>query len=149
LGRSRGGFSTKINLICDRNGLPITVEIAPGQAHESPRLIPLVDTICVRSSGAPKRRPRKLAGDKGCSSEKNRTGLKARKIIPVIAHRDNESGRQEETFDREAYRERNIIERLIGWMKELRRIATRYEKLASHYLGMLKLGMIRQYLKTE
>lgn len=124
------------------------MEITAGEAHESPRLIPLVDSINVRSSGAPKRRPEKLAGDKGCSSKDNRRDLKTRRIISVLAHRDNESGRDEETFDREAYRERNIIERLIGWMKELRRIATRYEKLGVHYLGMLKLGMIQQYLKT-
>lgn len=87
-------------------------------------------------------------GDKGCSSQQNRTELQARRIVPVIAHRDNEFARQEETFDRQAYRQRNVIERLIGWMKESRRIATRYEKLAVHYLGMLKLAMIRQYLKT-
>lgn len=124
------------------------MEVTAGQAHESPRLIPLVDTIEVASSGAPKRRPEKLAGDKGCSSKDNRQELKARRITPVIAHRDNESERDDATFDRETYRQRNIIERLIGWMKELRRIATRYEKLAVHYLGMLKLGMIRQYLKT-
>lgn len=135
-------------MICDKNGLPIAVEITAGQVHESPRLISLVDTIKVPTSGAPKRRPEKLVGDKGCSSDANRQGLKARKITPVIAHRDNESGRDEETFDRESYRERNIIERLIGWMKEFRRIATRYEKLAVHYLGMIKLGMIWQYLKT-
>lgn len=128
--------------------MPITVEITPGQAHESPRLIPLVDSVAVRSLGAPKRRPEKLAGDKGCSSQNNRAELKARRIEPVIAHRDNESGRDEEAFDRETYRERNIVERLIGWLKESRRIATRYEKLAVHYLGMLKLEMIQQYLKT-
>lgn len=124
------------------------MEITAGEAHESPRLIPLVDSIHVRSSGAPKRRPEKLAGDKGCSSKDNRRDLKTRRILSVLAHRDNESGRDEETFDREAYRQRNIIERLIGWMKEWRRIATRYEKLGVHYLGMLKLGMIQQYLKT-
>ncbi len=41
-----------------------------------------------------------------------------------------------------------MIERFIGWARELRRIATRYEKLAVHHPGMLKLGMILQYLKT-
>ena len=135
-------------MICDRNGLPITVEITAGQVNESPRLIPLVDQIEVPSRGAPKRRPQKLVGDKGCSSDDNRRQLRLRRIAPVIAHRKNESGRRREPFDRESYRERNIIERLIGWLKEARRIATRYEKLAIHYLGMLKLGMIHQYLKN-
>lgn len=111
-------------------------------------MIKLLESIRVPSAGAPKRRPDKVAGDKGYSSHEIRDWLKAHRMTSVIAHRDNESGRDDETFDRQAYRDRNIIERCIGWIKELRRIATRYEKLAVNYLGMLKLGMIRQYLKT-
>lgn len=123
------------------------MEVLPGQAHESPRVIPLVDTIEGSASEESPDQPEKLAGDKGCSSQKNRDQLKQRGIDPVLPHKENESNRDEESFDREAYRERNIIERCIGWLKELRRIATRYEKLAVHYLGMIKLGMIQQYLK--
>jgi transposase len=62
----------------------------------------------------------------------------------VIAHRQNEA--RPEEFDRAAYRERNLIERCVGRLKEFRRIATRYEKLALHYLGMLHLGMIVLWL---
>ena len=51
-------------------------------------------------------------------------------------------------FDREAYRQRNVVERCIGWMKENRRVAIRYEKLAINYLGMLKLAMIQRYLAS-
>lgn len=148
LGRSRGGFSTKLHIVGDGAGLPIAIEVSPGQSHESTWVIPLLDSVRVRSSGAPKRRPEKLAGDKGYSSGPIRDWLKAHRITPVIAHRQDESGREDESFDRQAYRDRNVIERCIGWIKELRRIATRYEKLAVNYLGMLKLGMIRQYLKT-
>ncbi len=52
-------------------------------------------------------------------------------------------------FDRQAYRQRNVVERCIGWLKENRRVAVRYEKLAINYLGMLKLAMIQRYLTTE
>jgi len=52
-------------------------------------------------------------------------------------------------FDREAYRRRNVVERCIGWLKENRRVAVRYEKLATNYLGMLKLAMIKRYLAAE
>ncbi len=69
-------------------------------------------------------------------------------IDPVLPHKENESNRNEESFDREAYPDRNIIERCIGWLMELRSIANRYEKLGVHCLGMLKLGMIQQDLKT-
>lgn len=139
-----------MHVVCDGNALPIAVDLGPGRTHESTRLIPLADSIRVRragSRGAPKRRPKKLAGDKAYSSGDIRDWLERHKIEPVIAHRDNESGRDDESFDRDSYRRRNVIERFIGWTKELRRIATRYEKLAVHYLGMLKLGMILQYLK--
>lgn len=51
-------------------------------------------------------------------------------------------------FDAERYRGRNVIERLAGRLKECRRIFSRFEKSAVNYLGMLKLGMIRFYLKA-
>jgi hypothetical protein len=49
-------------------------------------------------------------------------------------------------FDREAYRRRNIVERLIGWPKESRRIFSRYEKTAKTFGGMITVAFIRQYL---
>jgi len=49
-------------------------------------------------------------------------------------------------FDREAHRQRNVVERCVGWLKENRRVAVRYENLATNYLGMLKLAMIQRYM---
>jgi len=51
------------------------------------------------------------------------------------------------SYDRARYRERNVIERCVGWLKECRSVATRYEKLAVHYLGMVQLAIIERYLK--
>ena len=51
------------------------------------------------------------------------------------------------SYDPERYRGRNVIERSIGWLKECRSLATRYEKLAIHYLGMVQLAIIERYLK--
>lgn len=107
-----------------------------------------MDAIRVPTRGAPRRRPSRLAGDKAYSAPAIRRWLRSRHIIPVISFRRDEPARSQSTFDRTSYRKRNAIERCVGWIKELRRIATRYEKLAIHYLGMLKLGMIRQYLKA-
>lgn len=59
----------------------------------------------------------------------------------MIARRSNES-RQGTRFDRQAYRERNRIERTINRLKQFRRIATRYEKRAENYLAMLTIGAI-------
>ena len=52
-------------------------------------------------------------------------------------------------FDKEAYRRRNIIERLIGWLKESRRIFSRFEKTAKNFGGMLKMAFILQYLRYD
>ena len=91
-------------------------------------------------------RPAKFAGDTGYSAGWVRQFLQERGITPVIAHRRNET--RPAAFDHEAYRQRNLIERCVGRLKECRRIATRYEKLGLHYLGMLHLGMILLWLGT-
>ena len=65
--------------------------------------------------------------------------MREHKIKPVIAHKKNEQARKGR-FDRKAYRRRNIIERCINSLKWFRRVATRYEKLATHYLGMVSLA---------
>ena len=72
--------------------------------------------------------------------------MNKRGIEDVIPSKSNEI--RDLYFNKRAYKRRNVVERCIGWLKELRRIATRYEKLAVHYLGMVKLGMILQYLKN-
>ena len=124
----------------------IAVGLSPGQVHESTQFEPLMDSIEIHSVGGPaKRRPGKVAGDKAYSAAHVRDWLARNRIEAVIPHRANEVGR-EEPFDRESYRRRNIIERTIGWLKEFRRIATRYEKLALHYAGMITIGMILQYV---
>jgi transposase len=71
------------------------------------------------------------------------------KIKPVIPHKENEKARRDGRvkFDREAYRGRAVVEQCVGWLKEFRRIGTRFEKLAVHFHGMLQLAMIRRYLK--
>ncbi len=133
-------------MVCDSEGWLIVVRLSPGQVHESTQFEGLVESIEVRSLRGPaKRRPERIAGDKAYSAGHIREWLSAHRIGDVIPYRDNEAGR-DGPFDRDSYRRRNIIERTIGWLKEFRRIATRYEKLAVHYLGMIKLGMILQYL---
>lgn len=97
--------------------------------------------------GRPRTRPAALAGDKGYSYAHVRTALRRRGIRAVIPRRSNQPRRGPDTFDREAYRERNIIERCVGWLKECRRVATRFEKLAVNFLTMLKVAIIERHLK--
>lgn len=50
-------------------------------------------------------------------------------------------------FDRELYRRRNVIERLVGWLKECRRVFSRFEKTAVNYAGMVTIAIIQRYLR--
>ncbi len=74
--------------------------------------------------------------------------LARRGIVAVIPRRrDQRPGDQRHRpFDRVAYRERNRVERLINRLKQHRRVATRYEKRAGHYLAMLTLAAVLLWL---
>jgi transposase len=79
--------------------------------------------------GRPRLRPATMVGDKAYSSRSIRLALRKRGITPVIPTKVNE--RRQPDFDHEAYRQRNIIERLINRLKNFRRIATRYDPKGS------------------
>jgi transposase len=115
--------------------------LTAGQRHEQAALEHLLDQGAIRRQGRgrPRLRPRRVAGDKGYSSPTARGRLRHRGITPVIPTKSNEPC--DPTFDREAYRLRNRIERLINRLKQFRRIATRYEKRGVNYLAMLTIGM--------
>ena len=95
--------------------------------------------------GRRRRRPKKLAADKGYSCERVRRWLRRHRVTPVIPTKSNQM--PEAHFDRQAYRGRNVIERCVNWMKENRRLGTRYEKLAVSFQVMAKLAMIRRYFR--
>jgi transposase len=85
-----------------------------------------------------------LVGDKGYSSRRYRRYLRRRGIRLTIPRRSNQPGGG--PFDRETYRQRNRVERLINRLKQFRRIATRYEKRAAHYQAMLTVATILLWL---
>jgi len=99
--------------------------------------------------GRPRKRPRRLAGDKAYSVKRIRDWLRAHGIQAVIPRKENESLRHDQrtVFDKDTYRRRAVVEQCVGWMKECRRIGTRFDKLAVNFHGMLQLAIIRRYLK--
>jgi transposase len=119
--------------------------------HDSTRVESVLDSVAIpQPLGRPRQRPLRLAGDKGYSYPRVRDWLRAHGITPVIPQRDdqrkNHQGRPI-AFDKQAYRRRSIIEQTIGWLKECRRIGTRFEKLAINFLAMMKLAMIQRCLR--
>jgi transposase len=120
----------------------MTFILTPGQRHEALVLIPLMaqGPVKRRGPGRPKRRPKRLIGDKAYSSRAIRQYLRRHGIRLTIPRKRGEH--RTGPFDRRVYRQRNKIERLINRLKQFRRIATRYEKRAANYLAMLSLATI-------
>lgn len=135
----------------DGKGLPLIVEVTAGQVHDSKRIESLLDTsVTLRHLGRPGRKPKRVGGDKGYSYPRVRNWLKARHMQPVIPMREDQLAQCKGSpppFDKRAYRRRSIIEQVIGWLKECRRVCTRYEKLAVSFLAMIQLAIIQRYLR--
>jgi transposase len=109
----------------------------PGQAHDAPLLGRMLDASA-RAGVIDE-----VVGDKGFDGDPQRHACLDRGVLPQVPNRANRIDPW--PFDREVYRERNRVERLIGKLKQFRRAATRYEKLKETFLGLihLALGFIR------
>jgi len=124
--------------------------VTAGQVLERTRAESVIEQAL--NSGVARRRrkngkrcqPRKLVGDKGYSAAELRDWLTDRGIQPVIPHKANEAARLAASFDAEAYRQRSVVEQCVGWLKEYRRIGTRFEKPAVNYHAMLQLANVAQ-----
>ncbi len=153
LGRSRGGFSTKIHIVCDANGLPLHFHLTAGQTHESTVfdiLLEGADQKVFDHDGNPVAWPIALAGDKGYRADWIDDYLLELGIKPVIPSKVNEDQESRPVeFDREVYRDRNVVERLIGWLKESRRVFSRFDKTAKNFGGFIKMAFIHRYLNLE
>lgn len=116
-----------------------------GQRHEQTMFEPLMEQRVVKRQGRgrPRLRPDRVAGDKGYSGRRIRRYLRRRGIGGVIARQKRE---RRVRFDKNAYRQRNVVERLVNRLKQFRRIATRYEKRAVNYLAMLTIAAITLWL---
>ncbi len=128
LGRSRGGFSTKIHVACDGLGKPVKIILTPGQDHDitqGPALIAGCDAT-------------KIIADKGYDSDAFIADIEARAAEPVIPPRGNRV--TERGYDKEEYKKRNVVERFINVIKQCRRVATRYEKTARNFLAVVTLA---------
>jgi len=146
LGRSRGGYSTKLHFLTDGQGIPIGVTATAGQRNEAPEFENVMNA-CLINTFRKAKRPEALAADKAYSSKAIRHYISKLGIEDVIPTRTNESSN--ETFDKGKYRQRNIVERAIGWIKEFRRVATRYEKIIDNYLAMVKIAITRMLINWD
>ena len=150
LGRSRGGWTTKIHALVDHVMRPVGVIVGPGHAGDNPQLVPLLDDY----HGVHASRRFHLLADKAYSHPSTRARLRARRIPHTIPERSDQQNRRKAKgshggrppkFDQERYAERNTIERGFGRLKQWRGIATRYDKYALTFLGGVLLAATLQY----
>ena len=107
-----------------------------------------IDEQLIDEEGEPIAWPVALAGDKGYRADWIDEYLLDLDITPVIPSKSNENrDTRPVEFDKDAYRDRNIIERLIGWLKECRRVLSRFEKTAKNFAGMIRMAFIQRYLR--
>lgn len=130
LGRSKGGFSSKLHAACDALGNPVRFFVTAGQRSD---YIKALDLIQGREMDA-------LIADKGYDADymvQAAKDIEAEAVIPSRARR--KTARE---YDKELYKERNLIERMFNKLKHFRRVATRYDKLDISYLGFVFLAGI-------
>ena len=131
----RGKYGSKIHLVTERSGLPISVGISGANLHDSQALIPLVCGIPpIRSRRGPRRRrPAKLHADKGYDYNHLRRWLSLRGITHRIARKGIESSQR-------LGRHRWTVERTMAWLAGCRRLHRRYERKADHFLAFTSIA---------
>ena len=131
IGRSRGGRTTKIHVVVDGKGRPIAIQVTAGQLGDARAAPALLGSLP----------PGRLcAGDGAYDSDGLRQFLAERGTLPVIPN--NPTRKRLHPFDAEAYKQRNLVERMFCRLKDFRRIATRYDKLAANYFSAVALAAI-------
>ncbi|MFJ4013424.1 IS5 family transposase [Streptomyces sp. NPDC090026] len=159
LGRSRGGFTTKLHLSADGRCRPLSLIVTPGQRADCTQFQPVLEKIHIPrlGPGRPRKKPDSVAADKAYSNGPVRNFLRRRGIRHTIPEKtDSQAARQRRGsrggrpsgFDEERYKKRNTVERAINKLKQARAVATRYDKRGYVYLGTATAAALAIWLRT-
>ena len=92
IGRSRGGLTTKLHVVCDGRGRPLSMMITAGNINDTTMMSAVLENIRVPrdGKGRPRTRPDRVLADKGYPSRANRAWLRDRRIAATIPERDDQ-----------------------------------------------------------
>lgn len=147
LGRSRGGWTTKIHAIVDRLGRPLTFMLTGGQGADincAAELFYRMIAQVTMKQGAQNALPSAVIGDRAYDADSFVEILTDAQTSVVIPPRKNR--RRQRDYDKELYRNRNQVERFFNRLKHSRRIATRYEKTTRNFLAFILIASLFEYL---
>lgn len=159
LGRSRGGFTTKLHLSADGRCRILSLVITPGQRADCTQFEEVMRRIRVPrlATGRPRTKPDSVSADKGYSNRRTRSYLRGRGIRHVIPEKSDQAvnrlrrgsvGGRPPGFDKERYKKRNTVERAINKVKNFRAVATRYDKRAYVFLGTVTAAALVVWLRS-
>ena len=121
-------MTTKLHVAVDALGNPLRVILSAGQIADIEQAEALIENQSAEF----------VVADKGYDSDAFVESISAQGSQPVIPPRSHRLNPR--SFDRHLYKSRNLIERFFSRIKQFRRIATRYDKLAKSFLSFVHLA---------
>ena len=126
LGRSRGGFSTKIHVTVDGLGNPLRLRLTAGQRHDISQAVALLEGFDFD----------RVIADRGYAAQDFVDWVIESGVEPVIP--SHPRAKQSREYDKWLYRERHLVECFINKIKHFRRVFSRFDKLSGRYLGFVQ-----------
>ena len=129
IGKTRGGWNTKLHVVSANDKVVVGISLSGGECHDAPEGRKLLEAMGETEQALP------LLMDKAYEGDSTRFLAESLGYLPVVPPKSNRKDPWE--YDKELYKQRNVVERLFRRIKEFRRVYTRYDKLDIIYIGFV------------